>query len=164
MTTGRNLDVYDSSSQSNSVTWSQPYVTMAIRIEPVLKSSSKKNSGSPTPSPMTIVTHNSGHGDTVVVNDQSIAEGLKAMPGQNLAIVYLSMKHIGKHIVDSLGFGSVQFPVGSRVLSISAKSMDKDGNWLNRGRSLNLSRPITLQLWHDRNNLKNHACVFWNEK
>ena len=147
-----------SDSSKNTLTWSQPYATLAIRIEQVF-AASKSDAAS---GELKKVTFRSNDGNIIIVEDQSLMDALGVHSGENMAIVHLTMKNIGKKIVDSQGIGAPPYLINSQVVSISARRMLTSGEWDLVSGSLNVSHPVELQLHHNYHSYTNHVCAFWN--
>ena len=91
-------------------------------------------------------------------------QALGAKPGQKVAIIHLSLKNLGRHIVDKHGMGSDSYPVNSQVVTLSARVLDTEGRWIiKKEHNVNLVQPITLHLKHINHHYKKHVCAFWDQ-
>nr|CAB3263481.1 latrophilin-3 [Phallusia mammillata] len=108
--------------------------------------------------PSTDVSWPSSRGDTVKLNIQAISEAINDKSRKTL--VFLSFVNIGKYLEDSNGFGSRKKPVNSQVVSVSVASVTDD-QFKRISHSLDLKRPLLLNLRHHEDHLPYHTCAFW---
>uniref|UniRef100_F6W122 Uncharacterized protein n=1 Tax=Ciona intestinalis TaxID=7719 RepID=F6W122_CIOIN len=128
--------------QVNNVNWSQPFVTLGIKVAPIDLPSSAKSR-----------------------KFQSKASN----PGSSdkLAVVFISCKTLGIYMEDKNSIGSPRKPVDSQVISISMRSINISSNnspvlSSSSGHEVELKKPIQMTLQHRNVGFRHHVCAYWD--
>ena len=147
--------VSSSTETSTSVNWTQANVQLAVKIE---DHESSKASGS------SVVTWDTGYGDSVMFTNADLIEAVHLSPREKLAVTCISYKNLGKYMQDNLVLGGMKYPVNSHLISVSVRKLD--GSPVTMEKRLQLERPITLQFQHSKRNgrYSQNRCAFWNHR
>ncbi|XP_078485419.1 adhesion G protein-coupled receptor L3 isoform X1 [Ciona intestinalis] len=163
--------------QVNNVNWSQPFVTLGIRVAPIdLPSSAKSRkfqSKARTQAtgggvPKEHVTYwETGHRDIVKVNNLALIEASNPGSSDKLAVVFISCKTLGIYMEDKNSIGSPRKPVDSQVISISMRSINISSNnspvlSSSSGHEVELKKPIQMTLQHRNVGFRHHVCAYWD--
>ena len=146
-----------SRSLDNYIFKTQPHVTFAIKIKSVPSNLANHMT---TPDSAEI-RFRSGTGDVISINTASLMKSLHVQQSETLAVVYLSYQNLASYIEDDGGVGSSDYPVNSRLTTVSARRMLTSNKWSESSEITSLAVPLTLRFQHNHNYYSKHICAFW---